>query len=264
MHGGLVSYDGDSDSGDDSTQKPDTKLKVKADGGVEPRTQQKKSQIVIKRPRTSQRPKGHVSIDSAQPALTTPMAPVDNLASTSTTGSSQMSSTPEPEDVHLARIRALLCPPPIPGLADWGIPPEAETACDPELEAKLKQFHQLKSLPTPKHFNDTLMSNRSFRNPHLYAQLVEFVNIDERTTNFPKDIWNPDEVRDGEWDAEKIAKYQKIRSEQQSQQSKSRTHIEFSSGKDIRSHPYANAPSGGSALGGRRQARSSGGPSRWG
>ncbi|KAJ3873655.1 HCNGP-like protein-domain-containing protein, partial [Lentinula edodes] len=119
----------------------------------------------------------------------------------------------------LARICALLCPPPIPGLVDWGIPPEAETACDPELQ----------SLLTPKHFNDTVMSNRSFRNPHLYAQLVEFVNIDERTTNFPKDIWDPDEVRDGEWDAEKIAKYQKIRSEQQSQQSKSRTHIEFSS-----------------------------------
>ncbi|GAW08061.1 HCNGP-domain-containing protein [Lentinula edodes] len=124
------------------------------------------------------------------------MAPVDNPASASTTGSPQTSSTrtPEPEDVHLARICALLCPPPIPGLVDWGIPPEAETACDPELQ----------SLLTPKHFNDTVMSNRSFRNPHLYAQLVEFVNIDERTTNFPKDIWDPDEVRDGEWDAEKI------------------------------------------------------------
>lgn len=115
--------------------------------------------------------------------------------------------TPESDDVHPERIRLLLRPPPIPGLDDWGIPPEVTpegSTCDPALEAKLKQFHELKSLPSPKHFNDTLMSNRSFRNPHLYAQLVDFVDIDERSTNFPKEIWDPDLVRYGEWDAEKI------------------------------------------------------------
>ncbi|KAJ3721076.1 HCNGP-like protein-domain-containing protein [Lentinula raphanica] len=138
----------------------------------------------------------------------------------------------ETDDVHLSRVRSLLRPPQIPGVADWGIPPEVENNCDSELEAKLKQFHHLKSPPTSKHFNDTLMSNRSFRNPHLYAQLVEFVDIDERTTNFPKEIWDPEALKDGEWDAEKIARYQKVRSEQQSQQSKTRTHIDFASGKD--------------------------------
>ena len=47
------------------------------------------------------------------------------------------------------------------------------------------------------------MSNRSFRNPHLYAKLVEFVDVDERTTNFPRSIWDPMDVRD-EWFAERI------------------------------------------------------------
>ncbi|KAE9398529.1 HCNGP-domain-containing protein, partial [Gymnopus androsaceus JB14] len=150
--------------------------------------------------------------------------------------------TPESDDVHPERIRLLLRPPPIPGLDDWGIPPEVTpegSTCDPALEAKLKQFHELKSLPSPKHFNDTLMSNRSFRNPHLYAQLVDFVDIDERSTNFPKEIWDPDLVRYGEWDAEKIAAYQKTRSEQQSQQAKARTNIDFmtSSGKESVRHP---------------------------
>jgi len=42
------------------------------------------------------------------------------------------------------------------------------------------------------------MSNRSFRNPHLYAKLVEFVDVDERATNFPSDIWNPFDVKP-EW-----------------------------------------------------------------
>ena len=71
-------------------------------------------------------------------------------------------------------------------------------------QEKLAQFHQLKRDPVnPRHFNDSLMSNRSFRNPHLYAKLVEFVDVDERTTNFPKEVWDPSDVKD-EWFAEKI------------------------------------------------------------
>lgn len=71
-------------------------------------------------------------------------------------------------------------------------------------QAKLAQFHTLKKDPhQPKHFNDSLMSNRSFRNPHLYAKLVEFVDVDERTTNFPKDIWDPHDVQE-DWFADRI------------------------------------------------------------
>ena len=50
------------------------------------------------------------------------------------------------------------------------------------------------------------MSNRSFRNPHLYTKLVEFVDVDERTTNFPKDIWDPENVQK-DWFADQIGKY---------------------------------------------------------
>lgn len=72
------------------------------------------------------------------------------------------------------------------------------------LQTKLAKFHTLKQDPEhPKHFNDSLMSNRSFRNPHLYAKLVEFVDVDERTTNFSKDMWDPDDMR-SEWFADSI------------------------------------------------------------
>ena len=47
------------------------------------------------------------------------------------------------------------------------------------------------------------MSNRSFRNPHLYAKLVEFADVDERTTNFPREIWDPHDVQE-DWFADKI------------------------------------------------------------
>jgi hypothetical protein len=66
------------------------------------------------------------------------------------------------------------------------------------------QFRAYKAHPTqPKHFNDSLMANRSFRNPHLYAKLVEFVDVDESATNFPKDLWDPWDVKE-EWYADKI------------------------------------------------------------
>jgi len=125
------------------------------------------------------------------------------------------------------QIRALLRPPPIEGTEDWGIPPEAAEACDPALQvifpffvhakhffyqgiliqAKLAQFSALKRDPVnPKHFNDSLMSNRSFRNPHLYTKLVEFVDVDERATNFPKDMWDPNDVKK-DWFADQIGMF---------------------------------------------------------
>ncbi|KAF8068923.1 hypothetical protein FPV67DRAFT_1097217 [Lyophyllum atratum] len=61
---------------------------------------------------------------------------------------------------ELARIRALIQPPPIPGVEDWGIPPASTEPPDRANATKLAQFHALKRDPTtPKHFNDSLMSN---------------------------------------------------------------------------------------------------------
>jgi hypothetical protein len=86
----------------------------------------------------------------------------------------------------------------------WGIHLLIYVFLTNALQAKLAQFHTLKKDPhQPKHFNDSLMSNRSFRNPHLYAKLVEFVDVDERATNFPKDIWDPHDVQE-DWFADRI------------------------------------------------------------
>ena len=71
-------------------------------------------------------------------------------------------------------------------------------------QTKIAAFLALKRDPhTPRHFNDSLMANRAFRNPHHYAKLVEFVDVDERTTNFPAHVWDPLDVRD-EWYADRI------------------------------------------------------------
>ena len=74
----------------------------------------------------------------------------------------------------------------------------------PSSQAKLIHFHALKNDPAaPKHFNDSLMMNRSFRNPHLYTKLVEFVDVDEKATNFPREVWDPTDMRE-EWFADRI------------------------------------------------------------
>lgn len=134
----------------------------------------------------------------------------------------------------LGKIRSILRPPPIPDVDDWGIPPESQKPCDPEVEAKLMHFHTLKNDGNaPKHFNDSLMMNRSFRNPHLYAKLVEFADVDEKATNFPRDVWDPTDMRE-EWYADKIAEAQRTRYEQQTSSSnhrEKRSRIEFSTSR---------------------------------
>ncbi|CAL1699790.1 unnamed protein product [Somion occarium] len=245
------------------------------------------SQVIIKRPSNVKklRPRPRSRLDDDDPGSSSP----SGSASRSQTSQGQDYSMQD-QEVHqsvdmpehfddepdqgtdeLNRIRALLRPPPILGIQDWGIPPEPLGECDPEIEAKLAQFHALKRDPVnPKHFNDSLMSNRSFRNPHLYAKLVEFVDVDERTTNFPKALWDPWDVNE-EWFADQIAEYQRSRAEQQAitqaQSAGKRSHLDFTSGSSSatlsQSLPYARpTPAAsyfdhGSAKKGRYQSSSS-------
>ncbi|KAH9917687.1 HCNGP-like protein-domain-containing protein [Epithele typhae] len=174
------------------------------------------------------------------------------------------SSRPDP-----TRIRQLLCPPPIPGMQDWGIPSEPDEPCDEGIRTKIATFLALKRDPeSPRHFNDSLMSNRNFRNPHLYAKLVEFVDVDERTTNFPTDLWDPLDIKE-DWFADRIAEAQKARSEATStaQRSAKRTKIDFtgSSSSSVRlpSRNDGNGGGGGGGILGGGYGRGRGRP-RWG
>ncbi|KAI0716329.1 HCNGP-like protein-domain-containing protein, partial [Earliella scabrosa] len=159
------------------------------------------------------------------------------------------------------RVRQLLRPPPIPGLSDWGIPPEPTEPCDESIKAKISNFLALKRDPhNPRHFNDSLMANRAFRNPHLYTKLVEFVDVDERTTNFPQHIWDPLDVKE-EWYADRIAEAQKAHSEATSaaQHSSKRARIDFASAGPSSSSSSSAARSDGGKHGARHQPYRPGG-----
>ncbi|KAJ7192970.1 HCNGP-like protein-domain-containing protein [Mycena pura] len=195
-----------------------------------------KSQIIIRRPPTQH--KTHPRTTVADEIIDAPAHREEPQFQASTSMSASAthvanavasSSHTDPQD-ELTRIRALLEPSPIPGVDDWGIPPASTEPCNPTIQAKLSQFHALKSGDPPKHFNDSLMGSRAFRNPHLYAKLVEFVDVDERTTNFPPELWDPGAV-DAAWYADALAEVQKSRSEQQSatQAAGKRSQIQFTS-----------------------------------
>jgi hypothetical protein len=40
------------------------------------------------------------------------------------------------------------------------------------------------------YFNDSLARNKAFRNPHILSKLVEYVDVDEKGSNFPRDVWD--------------------------------------------------------------------------
>ncbi|KAH7096467.1 HCNGP-domain-containing protein [Auriculariales sp. MPI-PUGE-AT-0066] len=134
---------------------------------------------------------------------------------------------------------------------DYGIPAASSSEPDPAIVAKLETFRNLKRTQN-RHFNDALMSNRAFRNPHLYATLVEFVDVDETATAFPPDIWDPTKVK-AEWHADKIAERQKARNDQHeaAQAAGKRSKIAFTSS----SSPSSRGGGGSSGV--------AGGGSRW-
>ncbi|ORY29104.1 HCNGP-like protein-domain-containing protein [Naematelia encephala] len=79
-------------------------------------------------------------------------------------------------------------PPDMPGIDDWGIPPEVDPSeASPALTNKVQQFLRLKG--AGQHVNTNLLASSAFANPHIYAKLVEFVDIDERATAFPSSGW---------------------------------------------------------------------------
>ncbi|KAL1918401.1 uncharacterized protein VTP21DRAFT_3061 [Calcarisporiella thermophila] len=96
-----------------------------------------------------------------------------------------------------------------------------------DLKAKFVRFHNL-TLQGLR-FNDRLVRNKSFRNPHIYAKLVEYV--DELGSNFPPDIFDPHGFPQEAF-AENIATAQKKKAEERAlAQSQHRSHIDFVSMK---------------------------------
>ncbi|KAJ2112840.1 hypothetical protein IW146_004316 [Coemansia sp. RSA 922] len=74
------------------------------------------------------------------------------------------------------------------------IMPQPDTVeCPAELQAKFAQWYDLKQQGT--NFNETLMRNKTFRNPNIYQWLVDHLGLEEAGSNMPLDGFSAAELR---------------------------------------------------------------------
>ncbi|GJN89342.1 hypothetical protein Rhopal_002322-T1 [Rhodotorula paludigena] len=78
-------------------------------------------------------------------------------------------------------------------LAEFGIPPVPTGPSKASVEAKLANFHNLR-LSRGLHFNDSLHASKAFRNPRIYAKLVEFLDVDETGSNWDREVWDSKDI----------------------------------------------------------------------
>ncbi|OAC99695.1 hypothetical protein MUCCIDRAFT_113129 [Mucor lusitanicus CBS 277.49] len=148
---------------------------------------------------------------SAKPALP---SKVPGLPSTSTASMLE----------HNKRLMAALAAKPIPGVENWGIPDEPDTACDAERQERISHFLSLRA--SGHRLNDHLQHNKAFRNPRIYTKLVEFTEVDEIGSNFDQQEFDPhgfpaDMYIDG------ILETQRKLAEEKAAQQQNRTSVNF-------------------------------------
>ncbi|KAJ2682602.1 hypothetical protein IWW39_005925 [Coemansia spiralis] len=66
--------------------------------------------------------------------------------------------------------------------------------CPAELQAKFAQWYDLKQQGA--NFNETLMRNKTFRNPNIYQWLVDHLGLEEAGSNMPLEGFSPAELRE--------------------------------------------------------------------
>ncbi|KAK9711448.1 SAP30-binding protein, variant 2 [Basidiobolus ranarum] len=130
----------------------------------------------------------------------------------------------DPEYDEYLKFRELLVPKTIVGIDNYGIPGEPEDECDPDLQAKIAKWIELKNQGIS--FNDRLSKNKAFRNPNIYDKFVQFIELDETGSNFPSDIYDPKGFPPEAYSNE-IEKLQKLRAEERSRRQQQRAEIEF-------------------------------------
>ncbi|KAJ8660553.1 hypothetical protein O0I10_003599 [Lichtheimia ornata] len=128
-------------------------------------------------------------------------SPIATKSTSSARGDETAETKDEPEHVpeavrrHLASAdktrqrRLVLMAKAIDGVDNWGIPSEPTTECDPDLLETITHFQTLHK--SGHRLNEHLQSNKAFRNPRIYAKLVEFIDLDEIGSNFDKETFDP-------------------------------------------------------------------------
>ncbi|KAI1719643.1 HCNGP-like protein [Ditylenchus destructor] len=69
------------------------------------------------------------------------------------------------------------------------MPPSPPGECDPEIQQRFNAYFEKKAAGMK--MNEAIKKHKSFKNPAIYEFLVNKFNIDEKGTNFSKEIYDP-------------------------------------------------------------------------
>ncbi|KAM9424677.1 LOW QUALITY PROTEIN: SAP30-binding protein [Pholidichthys leucotaenia] len=108
------------------------------------------------------------------------------------------------------------------------IPPEPPGRCSSQLQEKIHKLYERK-LHGDFDTNSHIQKKKEFRNPSIYEKLIQFCDIDELGTNYPKDMFDPHGWSEDSY-YEALAKAQKVEMDKLEKAKKERTKIEFVTG----------------------------------
>ncbi|WVW79146.1 hypothetical protein I302_101112 [Kwoniella bestiolae CBS 10118] len=201
---GLVHYSGDSSPEPEpsSAQAGPSRLRdqtATASPSNLPKSKARPPSGIVLTPRSPKRPRrSSPTLPSSVSGSSTPRSTQlpENLTHTA---QSQLPSTSAGQSsrwgVDFAELsedeifKLVTLPDEVEGVDNWGIPPEVDPSeADDTLKTKVEHFLKLK-YERGEHINTRLLSSSAFANPHIYPKLVEFVSIDERSSNFPSSGW---------------------------------------------------------------------------
>uniref|UniRef100_UPI003AB0DAFB SAP30-binding protein isoform X3 n=1 Tax=Centroberyx gerrardi TaxID=166262 RepID=UPI003AB0DAFB len=121
------------------------------------------------------------------------------------------------------------------------IPPEPPGRCSSHLQEKIYKLYERK-LHGDFDTNSHIQKKKEFRNPSIYEKLIQFCDIDELGTNYPKDMFDPHGWSEDSY-YEALAKAQKVEMDKLEKAKKERTKIEFVTGTKKGTNPSNTAAS---------------------
>ncbi|XP_034564038.1 SAP30-binding protein isoform X3 [Notolabrus celidotus] len=121
------------------------------------------------------------------------------------------------------------------------IPPEPPGRCSSQLQDKIHKLYERK-LHGDFDTNSHIQKKKEFRNPSIYEKLIQFCDIDELGTNYPKDMFDPHGWSEDSY-YESLAKAQKVEMDKLEKAKKERTKIEFVTGTKKGTNPSSTSAS---------------------
>ena len=116
------------------------------------------------------------------------------------------------------------------------LPPEPQGLCSLKIQEAVTKAYKRKQENPNYDMNFVIQRKKGFRNPSIYEKLIQFCEIDEHGTNFPKDLYDG-HLFGKESYYDELAKVQKADMERREKAAKERNNAKISSDHQKKDEP---------------------------